>query len=70
MISIIQSRQQPDHIVDAFVDSLKNLESLDLSSDVDFFTNAIELLHRLALRCKIIKHLKLYKFYRDGNQLI
>lgn len=67
----IQIRRQPDnYLVDAFVDSLKNLESLILSSDVNLFTDWTELLFRFASQCKNIKHLQLYKFQPNRNRLM
>lgn len=57
----IQIRRQPNHILDAFVDSLKYLESLALSFlAVNFFADIVELLNRFASQCKNIKHLRLY----------
>lgn len=63
-----QIKRHTNHmqIVDAFVDSLKHLESFALSfKEANYFTDVIELLHRLASQCKNIKHLKLYHI--DGG---
>lgn len=57
-------RRQPEHVVDAFVNSLKHLESLALSFlALDYFTDAVELLYRLVPQCSNIKHLKLYQIF-------
>lgn len=57
-----QIRQQPKHIVDAFVDSLVHLETLALSSViVNSFTNVAELLQRLAAKCENFNRLELHK---------
>lgn len=63
-------RQSADHIVDTFIDSLKYLESLALSSDINPFIDWNELLPRLASQCKHIKHLKLYQFYPYDDQFM
>lgn len=63
-------KRQPDHIVEAFVDSLENLESLALTPFiVNQFTNSVELLNRLGLRCTNLKHLKLYQINSGSGDI-
>lgn len=64
----IQTDRPPDHIIDQFVNSLKHLESLSLSTNVDIFMDFTELLRRLSTECMSIKYLKLYDL--DGNDSI
>lgn len=54
-----------DHIIDAFFDRLKHVESFGLSSHVGVFMDFKELLRRLSTECKSIRHLKLYDI--DGG---
>lgn len=58
-----------EHVIDGFFRSIRHLESLALSSNVDVFMDLTELMHRVLVECKSIKHLKLYDIDADDMEM-